>query len=281
MYYTEALNELFKNSVNVLFECGLVGQEEDALEEIMMVIESYAIAGRALCLSSCANSIQTAFSRTIGQVAAKAVPYVIRPLEAFFLSCPQETALFLIQSGLILSILYPCLASVPAVKEMKVLEAHEEADVAVVSYLSIVARLALYDPQFLTQAIQAIITSPVLGPVFNLSSNDSNEAIAVRENILQMLIRLMIDKFDSVAYSSSGAWRRKLWALALLSLCTHASTVILEWFPEVHIYIYMYIYILRSIYIYMYLYICICGYIYIYIYICIHIGCQYCPRCAV
>jgi hypothetical protein len=28
MYYTEALNEIFKNSVNILFECGLVGQEE-------------------------------------------------------------------------------------------------------------------------------------------------------------------------------------------------------------------------------------------------------------
>jgi hypothetical protein len=138
------------------------------------------------------------------QVAARAVPYVLRPLEAFFLSCPQDTAHFLIQSGLILPILYPCLAAVAAVKEMKVLEAYEEADVAVVSYLSVVARLALYGPQFLTQAVQAIISSPVLGPTFNLNSKDSNEAVAVQENILQMLIRLMIDKFDSVAYSSSG-----------------------------------------------------------------------------
>jgi hypothetical protein len=42
MYYTEGLNELFKNSVNTLFECGLVGQEEVSLFFIAIDIFLYA-----------------------------------------------------------------------------------------------------------------------------------------------------------------------------------------------------------------------------------------------
>jgi hypothetical protein len=71
----------------------------------MMVIESYAIAGSSLCLSSCATTIQTALSRTIGQVSYKFI--------VLFISFDSASLLFIGNLFLIIIYIfwYLCLSS--------------------------------------------------------------------------------------------------------------------------------------------------------------------------
>ena len=45
LLYTSELNELLKKSLLTLFTCGLLSDNEGALEDIMTVIEAYAISG--------------------------------------------------------------------------------------------------------------------------------------------------------------------------------------------------------------------------------------------
>ena len=53
--------------------------------------------------------------------------------------------------------------------------------------------------------------------------------------VYRSILGQMIDMFDSVEYSSAGGWRRKLWALALVSSfqADAAASLSLERFPEV------------------------------------------------
>ena len=46
-------------------------------------------------------------------------------------------------------------------------------------------------------------------------------------------LRLLVDKFDSVGYSTGGSWRRRLWVFALLSLYPIQDAAIVDMFPEV------------------------------------------------
>jgi hypothetical protein len=51
--YTSELNELLKKSLLTLFSCGLLSDNEGALEDIMIVIEAYAISGGTLRVRVC------------------------------------------------------------------------------------------------------------------------------------------------------------------------------------------------------------------------------------
>jgi hypothetical protein len=89
-----------------------------------------------------------------------------------------------------------------------------ELDVALLSYLSVCARLLIVAPAILQQATVAV--SPDDGGL-----------------LLRGLVRLMLDKFDAVGYSSSGMWRRKLWSIAVMAMYLYApSEQLLEWLPE-------------------------------------------------
>ena len=91
-------------------------------------------------------------------------------------------------------------------------ESYEESDIATVSYLSIFARTILSVPNILTDVLEALITSTGLCKVFGISSESSAaDKTKAHQSLFAMLVRLMIEKFDSVAYCTAGAWRRKLW----------------------------------------------------------------------
>ena len=102
--------------------------------------------------------------------------------------------------------------SVPPIRTTSLAESYEESDIATVSYLSIFARTILSVPNILTDVLEALITSTGLCKVFGISSESSAaDKTKAHQSLFAMLVRLMIEKFDSVAYCTAGAWRRKLW----------------------------------------------------------------------
>jgi hypothetical protein len=102
--------------------------------------------------------------------------------------------------------------SLPPNRTTSLAESYEESDIATVSYLSIFARTILSVPNILTDVLEALITSTGLCKVFGISSESSAaDKTKAHQSLFAMLVRLMIEKFDSVAYCTAGAWRRKLW----------------------------------------------------------------------
>ena len=95
-------------------------------------------------------------------------------------------------------------------------ESFEEADIAVLSYLSIFARTILSVPNVLTDVLEALITSSELSKIFCITIESSViDKTKAQQSLFSMLVRVMIDKFDSVAYCTTGAWRRKLWYVCI------------------------------------------------------------------
>ena len=70
-----------------------------------MVIEGHAIAGGVHCLQRCESALIHAFQRTFCQVNARAVVSVLRPVEAFLVTCPMEMTQCLARSGLLCTLL--------------------------------------------------------------------------------------------------------------------------------------------------------------------------------
>lgn len=75
------------------------------LRQVMLVIEGHAIAGGVHCLQRCEPAIIHAFQRTFCQVNARAVASVLRPAEAFLVTCPMEMTQCLARSGLLCTLL--------------------------------------------------------------------------------------------------------------------------------------------------------------------------------
>jgi hypothetical protein len=219
--YSEALAALLPACLHSTFAGGeCVCSDASDFRTVMLICEAYLLVDGPRCLFSCGAALGGALLKLVGLVAARNVAHILRPLDALFLSCPAEAGPFLLDSGLLLSILRICSASVPQFQAF--LEKHKYEDVALVSYLSIVARLLLCNMSVLVTAAQRLAAelAPALGPAV-----DHNE-------ILRCVARLMIDKFDSVGYCTGGVWRRKLWCLALLSLYPHTE-IVRPWFSEV------------------------------------------------
>jgi hypothetical protein len=141
VYYSPDLNNLLNRSVPTIFDCGLVGEDEEDVKQILLVLEAHAIAGGAGCLHHCEAALLHAFSRTLCQVAPRVVGTVVRPLEAFFITCPREISLCLARSGLLGTLLRPLCAALPALGAA--MEADKEADIARIYYLSVVARMVV------------------------------------------------------------------------------------------------------------------------------------------
>jgi len=134
-------------------------------------------------------------------------------------------------------------ASVPDFQE--VLKTYEEADVAVVSYLSIFARLLLAENlsrgaisagpgapiNVLTESLGA--TARDINSLISAKGGGSDDLLSSTHDLLCRVLKLMLSLFDSVNYRPGGVWHRKLWCLSLLSLYPSADPQLLEIFHEV------------------------------------------------
>ena len=160
---------------------------------------------------------------------------MIRPIEAFFAACPADAAHWLHSTGLLATLLRPCVAALPVPLLAAVYGADLEAEIALIYYFSVVARYVA------TGAAAAVLAA--LNDVLADAPADAVRAMYHAGAgtgpppvlLLRLLLQQMMDMFDSVGYSSASDWRRKLWVFALLGSfggdLPHALPLV--WFPEV------------------------------------------------
>jgi hypothetical protein len=103
-----------------------------------------------------ANVINGVYERLLGQVNPRCVPLLIRTMEAFLHSTPNEFIQFLLESGKLAVMLRACLASTPDLAQS--LQDYSEADISVVSYMAVCARVCLINPAALQQACIDMVT---------------------------------------------------------------------------------------------------------------------------
>ena len=231
--YNQALDELAKAGLTNITEnisTSDVNEATEMIKELLCVMEAYAIISGRSFLISCASSLHFFYSKHLGAYGAKAVSYLMRPIEALLLSCPDEASEFLLQSGILQSMLRSICASMPTLADS--LTSYSEIDITVVSYLSIFARLILL--QNFNQLRKLVVFQAVDNMVIDLSTIGLTTN---RQMLIHGLIYLLIEKFDNVGYCSAGMWKRKLWCISLLSnypsAVSNGDSFMLEKFAEV------------------------------------------------
>eukprot|EP00428_Durinskia_dybowskii_P066940 CAMPEP_0170363018 /NCGR_PEP_ID=MMETSP0117_2-20130122/4638_1 /TAXON_ID=400756 /ORGANISM="Durinskia baltica, Strain CSIRO CS-38" /LENGTH=1545 /DNA_ID=CAMNT_0010617467 /DNA_START=31 /DNA_END=4668 /DNA_ORIENTATION=- len=190
-------------------------------QDLMLILEAYALlGGEAHSLlredprsQSCITALYCA---TLGKVEPKYVQFLTRPLQAFILSTPVLAGQFLSDTCILSEILRKCMASVACPKLADLYKAHKESDVALTSYLTLVAQLLLFNPSSLLAAI-VIIKVEVLNFV-QATTGCADQKILPDVILVAELVNLMFAMFNTLAYSPGSAFKSKLWCLGLLSL---------------------------------------------------------------
>lgn len=232
--YNQRFNDLYNARYASLFDNDIFGDNYEDMKDIMLISEACVIAGGPWFFKDCALQFQKVYSKIICNTSPRVVPYVIRPIESMLVVYPHEALAFLVDSTFLFQIARTCTASIPTLNS--VLSAYVEADVALISYLSVIARLCLLNPASLRETSENVakcIANGIASGNFDMPNGSIQFSQTDADLILFGWIRLLVDKFDSVGYSSGGSWRRRLWVFALLSLYPSHDPCLLDMFPEV------------------------------------------------
>lgn len=233
--YTAALDAVFVNCLPRLFstngDTSLNSDDEESpvdimdmmssdIQTIFHVIEAYVIAYTFYCPSDASvvpfvvryESILTqVYRRVLGELRPQVVSYIIRPLEILLMVSPEETLLFLGRSEVLSFLVRACMGSplsatpsTGAALMQSYSNYSETADIVIVSYLHVIARVILLNQALGLQVISSISEAAGHPPVAGV----------------ELIVLHMLEKFDSVGFDNmtAGAWRKRLWAFSLLSL---------------------------------------------------------------
>ncbi len=188
------LSALFPNIATTL------EQDFDFLRPAMFIVEAYVLTGGADFVHAHGAALAALFARVAGNVKPKAAQYVAKALEAVLRKVPRDGAQLLLSAGVLSTLVSAGLKSAAGARDA-------EPDFAVVLHLTVLARVLLTAPDIFG----------ALGVAFAAAQQPAASPLAARALLIQ-LVDLWLDKFDAVGYSSAGPWRRKLWALSLVSL---------------------------------------------------------------
>jgi hypothetical protein len=100
---------------------------------------------------------------------------------------------------------------------------YQEADVAIVSYLSLLCRIFLLSPITFFSTCHDIATELSQQSLIDMSYHF----------IFKSFFLLLIQKFDGIGYHRGGVWHRRVCCYALLSLYPTSDEEILRMLPEV------------------------------------------------
>lgn len=197
--------------------------DSSCLKDLSMVVEVHAIYGGINCLQSTASTLKAMYDKLLGNSSPRIVPYLLRPLEAFALSCPADTATFAFQCGILLVMVRACCAYISGLQEA--MKQYHEPEIVLVSYLSFLCRVLICSPQCLHETVTVVVNELIsLGAAPHGTSGDV---------LMKSIVRLIVDMIDMVGSCAGGMWRRKLWTLSLLSLYPTSDSTLLDIFPEV------------------------------------------------
>lgn len=108
-------------------------------------------------------------------------------------------------------------ASVSCPHLQKLMEAHKEADTAIVSYLNFVALLFLLNPSALFSAL-TVLKVEILTHIQSTTNQPVSDQLLTETILLAEIVSLMFRLVDSLKYGPAPQFKTKMWALALLSL---------------------------------------------------------------
>jgi hypothetical protein len=179
------------------------------IEASIVTYSTYVAEGPPFVIKH-ASVLQIAFQRVLGQLRAQAVSSLVRPIEILLIVSSEAATEFLFRAEIIHFLLRACFGtpiydpSPEITALMQTYSTQEEADISIISYLHVIARLMLLAPS---------VVLSVMGELCQ-SAGVSQEAG------IEMILRHLIEKFDNVGYESSiaGSWRRRLWIFAMLSI---------------------------------------------------------------
>ncbi|KAJ1429409.1 armadillo-type protein [Ochromonadaceae sp. CCMP2298] len=246
-----ALGELLALGAGALGEVfsGAEAESGRVSKQACVAMEAHVLLGAA-----CPHSAVVAMGLLLGRVEARLVSFVLRPLRAMLLCAPHAAGL--LESGLLQHQLRILIASCTAadvgaggdagagvgaggpgtpclLHVVELLESDREADVAVTSYLSLVAEALLLQPSAVAGALTCLrlqllsalrAQSTGAGVGAGISAGIGAVADELTEgDLLFALARQMLRLFDVLAYCLAPLWTQRLWALALLQLLPSSS----------------------------------------------------------
>jgi hypothetical protein len=196
-----------------------------AVEASAVLHALYSPAGEPVFVVRYESVLVLAYRRVLGQLRDQAVISVVRPLEVLLITAPNETALFLVKHDILQFMLRACFGT-PLTNTfprgevlLKAFAKSEDSVLAIVSYLHIIARVLLFVPDAFSHAVASCL---------NPLGVDSGIG-------LDCVVHHLIENFDSVGYDNmtTGYWRKRLWAFAMLSLYPTVYSPLYEIFADV------------------------------------------------
>ena len=201
--------------------------EQEELSLLLKIIEACAVSsGGAVLLHASQAGLAAAYAPLLLRSGPALSAVVARPLLAFFLVCPEDTSVFLAESGLLSAPIRSCLAADPGAIGAS-FAAHAEPDVTLVYHGTLVA-WALFN-RYDTTSTQICHVLREAKP--SLTSADIAYACSAA---VQALAGVLLAKFEVCAYVSGGAILQRVWLALLCKLrlqpahCTATQALAVE-----------------------------------------------------
>lgn len=227
--YTYQLDDLFVTRLPAILSSDLLGAELEDIKLLANLLDSYvALGGHTLLCGLGGHVLANILGNLVCNVRPRAAVYVMKPLETMTLAVPSIAPAFLTESGLMTVLLRACAASYYCSSSAQhrhsdllrqALSPFEEADVAIVAYLTVIATCVIHSVNHMRMAADALTQSMQLP--------------CTGSDIYTAVFHLLIDKFDAAGYAPDGIWRKKIWCFALISLFPSPDEGLLGMLPVV------------------------------------------------
>ena len=230
---TDDLGLLFIRNVPRLLSTGAIGSSFNDISNFLFLLEGYVTTGGPAFLSN--PSAVTVLTQTslhlLENVKSNVVNHTFRILHFMLVGAEGDLVLnSLMSEGVVLRVVRVCAASLHSVAGANdmcaalahIAECHKtffEPDSVVASYLCFFARLMLTSPD---------IAMGVCHQVAQEASPDLSGAVVTKG-----MLRMMMDKFDTITGISGGLWQGRACCLCLLSVYPNGEHDLIEWFREV------------------------------------------------
>ncbi|RIB09431.1 armadillo-type protein [Gigaspora rosea] len=180
---------------------GLMEYGTENFKKILRILESYIVLVPEMITQSYCHPIMDAFSRLLGDLNSEACRAIIQVIDIILQTCPfQALSETIINTGLLWKFLN------------SILSGSEEYPYVIVSYISILARIVIIDPQFFIQFVT------IANQQYNLP----------QINLIDKILEMWLDKFDNIGHPK----QRKLNAMAFATIITTTNPTILGYLQQ-------------------------------------------------
>ncbi|CAG8494007.1 26063_t:CDS:10, partial [Racocetra persica] len=180
---------------------GLIEYGTENFKKVLKILESYIVLVPEMIAQSYCHPIMDAFTRLLGDLNSEACRAIIQVIDIMLQTCPFQT---LSETMIITGLLWKLLNSI--------LSGSEEYPYVIVSYISILARIVIIEPQFFIQYVT------IANQQYNLP----------QINLIEKVLEVWLDKFDNIGHPK----QRKLNAMAFATIITTTNPTILGYLQQ-------------------------------------------------